>query len=56
MPYGPTQFHLTVIKPYYKDDSSESLQDAPEDALEENYNQYAPEGNYNSDTVVVDMS
>ena len=33
MPYKPTQFYLTVIKPYYKDNSSEPLQDAPEDAL-----------------------
>ena len=38
MPYRPTQFCLTVIKPYYKDNSSKPLQNAPEDALEENYN------------------
>ena len=39
MPYRPTQFQLTVIKPYYKDNSSEPVQDAlknaPEDALED---------------------
>ena len=67
MPYRPTQFHLTVIKPYYKDDSSEpvkdalenaledALEDPLEDALEENYNQYTLEGNYNSDIIVVDI-
>ena len=33
MPYRPTQFYLTVIKPYYKDDSSEPVQDTLEDAL-----------------------
>ena len=50
MPYRLTQFHLTVIKPYYKDNSSKpiqnALENAPEDALEdalkdtlkENYN------------------
>jgi hypothetical protein len=41
MPYGPTQFQSTVVKPYYKDDSFKPLQDAPEnalkDALEENH-------------------
>jgi hypothetical protein len=71
MPYRPTQFHLTVIKPYYKDDSSEPVKDAPEnapedtledapenppeDALEENYNQYTPEGDYDSNIIVVDI-
>ena len=35
MPYRPTQFYLTVIKPYYKDNSSEPVQDAPEDALKD---------------------
>jgi len=55
MPHRPTQFCSTVIKPYYKDDSSEPLQDAPEDTLEENHNQCAPEGDHNSDTVVVDV-
>ena len=34
MPYRPTQFHSTVIKPYYKDNSSEPVQDALKDALE----------------------
>ncbi len=38
MPYGPTQFRLTVIKFYYKNNSFEPLQDALENALEENYN------------------
>ena len=46
MPYRPTQFQLTVVKPYYKDNSSkpvqdalkDALKDAPEDALKENYN------------------
>ena len=35
MPYRPSQFQLTVIKPYYKDNSSEPVQDALEDALED---------------------
>ena len=35
MPYGPNQFQLTVIKPYYKDNSSEPVQDALEDILED---------------------
>ena len=35
MPYRPTQFQLTVIKPYYKDNSSEPVQDALEDALKD---------------------
>ena len=35
MPYGPSQFQLTVVKPYYKDNSSEPVQDALEDALED---------------------
>ena len=35
MPYRPTQFHLTTIKPYYKNNSFKPLQDA----LKENYNQ-----------------
>ena len=34
MPYGPSQFQLTVIKPYYKDNSSEPLQDVLEDILD----------------------
>ena len=42
MPYRSTQFYLTVIKPYYKDDSfkpiQDALEDAPEDTLEKNYN------------------
>ena len=39
MPYRPNQFQSTVIKPYYKDNSPEPVQDAlentPEDALED---------------------
>jgi len=54
MPHGPTQFRSTVIKPYYKDNSSEPLQDATEDALEESHDQRAPEGDHDSDTIVVD--
>ena len=42
MPYRPSQSQSTVIKPYYKDNSSKPVQDAPEDALEntlkENHN------------------
>ena len=33
MPYRPSQFQSTVIKPYYKDNSSEPVQNALEDAL-----------------------
>ena len=33
MPYGPTQFQSTVIKPYYKDNSFKPVQDALENAL-----------------------
>ena len=35
MPYKPSQFQLTVIKPYYKDNSSEPVQDALKNALED---------------------
>ena len=39
MPYRPSQFQLTVIKFYYKDNSSEPIQDAlkdaPKDTLED---------------------
>ena len=35
MPYGPTQFWSTVVKPYYKDNSSEPVQNALENALED---------------------
>ena len=38
MPYKPSQFQLTIIKPYYKDNNSKPLQDILEDVLEENYN------------------
>ena len=63
MPYRPNQFQLTIIKPYYKDNSFKPIQDALEDtlkdilkdALEENYDKYTPESNYNSDIIVVDM-
>jgi hypothetical protein len=34
MPHRPNQFWLTVVKPYYKNNSSEPLQDIPEDILE----------------------
>ena len=30
MPYRPSQFQSTVVKPYYKDNSSEPLQDVLE--------------------------
>ena len=33
MPYRPSQFQLTVIKPYYKDNSFKPLQDVLEDVL-----------------------
>ena len=70
MPHGPAQFRSTVVKPYYKDNGSDPLQDtmedvpenAPEDATEgvpdnvpENHNQRVPEGDYDSDTIVVDV-
>ena len=55
MPYRPTQFYLTIIKPYYKNNSFKPLQDTLENALEENYNQYALEGDYNSNIVVVNI-
>ena len=35
MPYRPSQFQLTVIKPYYKDNSSEPLQDVLKNILED---------------------
>ena len=35
MPYRPTQFQLTVIKPYYKDNSFKPIQDALENALKD---------------------
>ena len=35
MPYGPSQFQSTVIKPYYKDNSFKPVQDALENALED---------------------
>ena len=39
MPYGLSQFQSTVVKPYYKDNSSEPLQDVlkdiPDDILED---------------------
>ena len=83
MPYRPSQFQLTIIKPYYKDNSSEPLQDVLEDVLDniledilkdiledvlentlkdvlkdilkENHNQYALKGDYNSNTIVIDI-
>ena len=35
MPYRPSQFQSTVIKPYYKDNSFKPVQDALEDAPED---------------------
>jgi hypothetical protein len=39
MPYRPSQFWSTVVKPYYKDNSFKPLQDVlkdiPENALED---------------------
>ena len=35
MPYRPTQFWLTVVKSYYKDNSFEPIQDAPKNAPED---------------------
>ena len=35
MPYRPNQFQLTVVKPYYKDNSFKPVQDALEDALKD---------------------
>ena len=87
MPYGFNQFQLTIVKPYYKDNSSEPLQDilkdildnilkdilenipediledvleniledVLEDVLEENHNQYALEGDYDFNIIVVDI-
>ena len=34
MPYRPTQFQLTIVKPYYKNNCFKPIQDALEDALE----------------------
>jgi mRNA-degrading endonuclease YafQ of YafQ-DinJ toxin-antitoxin module len=71
MPHRPSQFQLTIIKPYYKDNSFKLLQnvlkdiledvlenvleDILEDILEENHNQHALEGDYNSNIIVVDV-
>ena len=67
MPYGPTQFQLTVIKPYYKNNSFKPIQDALKDALknvlkdtlknalEKNYNQHTLKGDYNSNIIVVNI-
>ena len=35
MPYRLSQFQLTVVKPYYKDNSFKPVQDALENALED---------------------
>ena len=35
MPYGPTQFYSTIIKPYYKDNSFKPVKDTLEDTLED---------------------
>ena len=71
MPYGPTQFQSTIVKPYYKDNSSKPVQDALKDTLKdaledalkdtlkdilkENYNQYALEGNYDFNIIIIDI-
>ena len=87
MPYGLSQFQSTIVKPYYKDNSSKPLQDVledipddvpedvleniledipedipenvPEDVLEdvlkENHNQHALKGDYDSNTIVIDI-
>ena len=34
MPYRPSQFQSTVIKPYYKDNSSKPLQDVLKNILD----------------------
>ena len=50
MPYGPSQFQSTVIKPYYKGDGFKPLQDALEDALKNAFEDTlkdALEKNYN---------
>ena len=71
MPYRPSQFQSTVIKPYYKDNSFKPVQDALkdilkdvleniledilEDVLEENHNQYALKGDYDSNIIIIDI-
>ena len=35
MPHGLSQFWLTVVKPYYKNNSSEPVQDTLEDTLKD---------------------
>ena len=35
MPYKLNQFQLTIIKPYYKDNSFKPVQDALENALKD---------------------
>ena len=35
MPYGPSQFWTTVIKPYYKDNSFKPLQDILKNILDD---------------------
>ena len=67
MPYRPSQFQLIIVKPYYKDNSFKPLQDiledvlentledVPEDILKENHDQYALKGDYNFNTIIVDI-
>ena len=71
MPYRPSQFQSTVVKPYYKDNSFKPLQDVLEDVLEdilknvledilkdvlkENYNQHTLKGDYNFNIIIVDI-
>ena len=35
MPYKPSQFQSTIIKPYYKDNSSKPVQDTLKNALKD---------------------
>ena len=35
MPYRPTQFQSTIVKPYYKNNSFKPIQNALENALED---------------------
>ena len=62
MSYGPSQFWLTVVKPYYKDNSFKPVQDALKDTLEDalkdtlkNTLEDAVKGDYNLDTIIINM-
>jgi hypothetical protein len=48
MPYGPTQFRTTVVKPYYRDESVEISTilpptTTPDDDRDDNHSEYTPE-------------